>query len=365
SSFISFKNQTEWQPGKYVLLLKAKDKNGTLVELTRYFTLFDPESDKTPLNESSWTYMNERSYEPGETVTIYVGSTENNVKALFELEYDGKIIRKEWIELNNEQKKIEIPVKEEHRGNLVVHISSIVNNEPNIVTKVISVPWTNKQLKISFETFRSKLLPGSTEEWKLKISGPNGDAVAAELLASMYDASLDVFAANYWGFNVHPYFYSRYYWTTDNNFQCISSSFYNEGWNDYYYRPYIYYPYINNFGFYFYGYGYGYGGYRDGRYDMVAKSSVSDELSLPSGNMVAESESVSEKKKEMDGNERQKDGDKSQGLVSGTQPEQSFEGVSIRKNLNETAFFYPELRTNEKGEIIISFTVPEALTRWK
>ena len=52
-------------------------------------------------------------------------------------------------------------------------------------------------------------------------------------------------------------------------------------------------------------------------------------------------------------------------LVTSTQPEQSFEGVPVRKNLNETAFFYPELRTNEKGEIIISFTVPEALTRWK
>ena len=271
--------------------------------------MFDPESDKTPLNESSWVYMNEKSYEPGETAILYIGSAEKNVKALFELEYDGKIIRKEWIELDNEQKKIEIPVKEEHRGNLVVHISSIVNNEPNIVTKVISVPWTNKQLKISFETFRSKLLPGSNEEWKLKISGPNGDAVAAELLASMYDASLDVFAANYWGFNVHPYFYSRYNWTADNNFISVSSRFYDEGWNTYVYPPTMYYPYINNFGFYFYGYGYGYGYgnsgvIRGGRMDMVSKSAVSDELSLQSGNMVAETESTGNEKKETDGKDK-------------------------------------------------------------
>jgi uncharacterized protein YfaS (alpha-2-macroglobulin family) len=360
SSFISFKDLPEWQPGKYVLILKTKDKNGIPVELEKYFTLFDPEFDKTPLNESSWVYMDERSYEPGETVTLYIGSAEKNIKALFELEYDGKIIRKEWIELDDEQKKIEIPIKEEYRGNLVVHISSIVNNEPTIITKVISVPWSNKQLKISFETFRSKLLPGSNEEWKLKISGPNGDAVAAELLASMYDASLDVFAANYWGFNVHPYFYSRYNWTTDNNFQSVSSNFYNEEWNTYVYRPYIYYPYINNFGFYFYGYGYGYG---NGRYDIVAKSSVSDELSLQSGNMVAETESAGEKK-ETDG-KRQKDGNELPGVVPPQQSDQPSGEVSVRKNLNETAFFYPELRTNEKGEIIISFTVPEALTRWK
>jgi uncharacterized protein YfaS (alpha-2-macroglobulin family) len=367
SSFISFKNLPEWQPGKYVLILKTKDKNGTPVELEKYFTLFDPESDKTPLNESSWVYMDERSYEPGETVTLYIGSAEKNVKALFELECDGKIIRKEWIEFDNEQKKIDIPIKEEYRGNLFVRISSIVNNYPYIFTDDIVVPWTNKQLNISFETFRRKLLPGSQEEWKLKISRPNGDAVAAELLASMYDASLDVFAANYWGFNVYPYFYPRYYWTTDNNFHSVSSNFYNEEWNPYYYRNYIYYPYINNFGFYFYGYGYG--GYRDGRYDMVSKSSVSDELSLLSGDMVAETESGGEKKEKLTTNAMKvmvaKDGDIKSLPDRNKTAEQSLEGVTLRKNLNETAFFYPELRTNEKGEIIISFTVPEALTRWK
>ncbi|MBV6421088.1 MAG: hypothetical protein DAHOPDDO_02357 [Ignavibacteriaceae bacterium] len=370
SSFISFKNQTEWQPGKYVLILKTKDKNGTPVELEKYFTLFDPESDKTPLNDALWVYLGKvspfggdlegaESYEPGETVTLYLGSAEKDVKALFELEYDGKIIRKEWIELNNEQKKIEIPIKEEYRGNIVAHISSIINNEPYIITKIISVPWTNKQLKIYFETFRSKLLPGSSEEWKLKISGPNGDAVAAELLASMYDASLDVFAANYWGFNVYPYYYSRYNWTADNNFQSVSSSFYNEGWNDYYYRHSIYYPYINNFGFYFYGFGYGYG-YREGRMDMVTnKSAISDELSLYS-----ESQSGIVEEKDSAGKEKM-NGEKLPGVPPSESGEKQMEGVSIRKNLNETAFFYPELRTNEKGEIIISFTVPEALTRWK
>ncbi|NWG29320.1 MAG: hypothetical protein HXY48_12400, partial [Ignavibacteriaceae bacterium] len=370
SSFISFKNLPEWQPGKYVLILKTKDKNGTPVELEKYFTLFDPESYKTPLNEAVWVYLSKvsplggdlegaDSYEPGETAILYIGSAEKNVKLLFELEYDGKIIRKEWISLDNEQKKIEIPVKEEYRGNLVAHISFIVNNEPYIISKVISVSWTNKQLKITFETFRNKLLPGSNEEWKLKISGPDGDAVAAELLASMYDASLDVFAANYWGFNVHPYFYSRYYWTTDNNFQSISSSFYNEGWNDYIYRPYMYYPYINNFGFYFYGYGYG---YRNGRYYMMPKTAVSDEISLygeAQSGVVEEKEGLTVSKLGKEEDRKKLNGDKDK------IEQQSFEEVPLRKNLNETAFFYPELRTNEKGEIIISFTVPEALTRWK
>lgn len=360
SAVISFKNLPEWQPGKYVFILKTKDKNGTPVELTKYFTLFDPESKKTPLKEASWVYMNDRSYEPGETVKLFIRSAEKNVKVLYELTYDSKTIKKEWISLDNEQKIINIPIKEEYRGNLVAQLTFIVNNESHLVTKVITVPWTNKQLKISFETFRNKLLPGSKEEWKLKISGPNGDAIAAELLASMYDASLDVFAANYWGFNVHPYFYSRYSWTTDYSFNIVSSSFYNEGWNDYVSKPYIYYPYINNFGFYFYGYGYG---YPEGRMYMISKSTI-NELSLQTAGYNAEAESIEEQKKETDGKDKS-GGEKIPGVSPTQTGEQQIEGVSIRKNLNETAFFYPELRTNEKGEIIISFTVPEALTRWK
>ncbi len=218
----SFKDQNDWDPGKYVVTLITKDKNGTPIELIKYFTLFDPESGKTPLRAASWIYLEEKSYEPGETAKLYIGSAEEDVEALFEMEYDGKIIRKEWITLDDEQKKIEIPIKEDYRGNVVVHVTLTVNNENHILTKVISVPWSNKNLNITFETFRNKILPGSEEEWKLKITGPNGDAIAAELLASMYDASLDAFAANYWGFNVHPYYYGRLNWTTDNTFRRTS-----------------------------------------------------------------------------------------------------------------------------------------------
>jgi uncharacterized protein YfaS (alpha-2-macroglobulin family) len=364
SSFIAFKDLDDWQPGKYVLTLKSKDKDGTPVELVKYFTVFNPESDKTPLNDPGWIYLENKSYEPGQTAKLYVGSAED-VQVLYEIEYDGKVLQKEWIKLNNEQKEFQIPIKEEYRGNLVVHLTSIINNEAQIISQVISVPWTNKRLNISFETFRSKILPGSKEEWKLKISGPNGDAVAAELLASMYDASLDVFAANYWGFNVYPYFSSKWNWTADNNFTVINSNFYNEGWNSYVSWVNFYYPYINNFGFYFYGYGYADGiYYKSGRMDAVSELSV--EAGNVSPGVVSDGESL--RKKESTTNAlKVVQAEEVKTLIPGKSDisQTNFEGIPVRKNLNETAFFYPELRTNEKGEIIISFTVPEALTRWK
>ncbi len=94
SSFLAFEEQSDWEPGKYVVTLKTKDKNGTPVELIKYFTLFDPESDKTPLREASWIYIDQKSYEPGETAKLYIGSAEEDVKVLYELEYDAKIIKK-------------------------------------------------------------------------------------------------------------------------------------------------------------------------------------------------------------------------------------------------------------------------------
>ena len=359
SSFITFGDQNNWDPGKYVVTLRTKDKNGTPVELIKYFTLFDPDSDKTPLREASWIYIEPRSYEPGEIAKLYIGSAEEGVKVLYELEYDAKIIKKEWITLDDEQKKIEIPIKEYYRGNVVVHVTLTVNNQNHTLTNVISVPWTNKYLNITFETFRNKILPGTDEEWKLKITGPNGDALAAELLASMYDASLDAFAANYWGFNVYPYYHSRLNWTTDNSFQILSSNYYEEGWNNYLTRPYLYYPYINTFGFYFYGYG-----YSNGRYYKMRSEGYVDDMSLQS--VVMEEKESNEISRDLVGGKNKKDSYKTASpLEKNNIAETSFEDVPIRKNLNETAFFYPELRTNEHGEIVISFTAPEALTRWK
>jgi len=82
SSYINFEDQDDWKPGKYVVTLKTKDKNGTPVELIKYFTLFDPESDKIPLREPSWIYLEQKNYEPGETAVLYIGSAEEDVKAL-------------------------------------------------------------------------------------------------------------------------------------------------------------------------------------------------------------------------------------------------------------------------------------------
>jgi uncharacterized protein YfaS (alpha-2-macroglobulin family) len=360
STSILFENQKEWEPGKYLLLAKTKDKNGTAIEFSRFFTLFKPNAYKVPLKEAAWLYIEEKSYEPGDTTLLYLGTAEKDVKALYELEYDGSIIHSEWTDLNDEQKKIEIPIKEDYRGNLIVHLTLIKNNESHILSKKIQVPWTNKQLSIAFETFRDKIIPGAPETWKLKIAGPNGDAVVAEMLASMYDASLDAFLPHSWDFSIYPSFDARLNWLDENSFQVSYSKIFQIEWNKYVYNPDQLYPQINYFGF---------------------SIEMFDGFFVLKEDLKRERTSLFTKaKKEYRRAEYDKENEASdislqaesankpstyEGTPAGDNPSDSFADVAIRKNLNETAFFYPELLTNENGDVVISFTAPEALTRWK
>ncbi len=355
SSMLNINNGLKsWQAGSYLLTINTKDKNGTPIEIKKYFTLFDPSSDKIPSNKANWFAELKTSRQPGETARLLIGSAEENVNVLYELEYDGKTILSKWLTLDDEQKKIEIPIKEEYRGNLIANFISTVNNENFNKSIIINVPWTNKHLNISTETFRDKMTPGKKEEWNIKISGPKGEKVAAEMLASMYDASLDAFSPNIWSLNIYPvYTYSRRIWNPGNSFTQINSRLYEQNWNEYISFPSMSYDHLNYFGFNFLSYGY------SRSPGVVYKSAVNSlRIEAPQqAEFLAVEADKDEVKQDLSLGETAK--------VKTKNPDAGFQNISARKNLGETAFFYPHLKTDKNGEIIISFTAPEALTRWK
>ena len=395
NSTFKFKDIDDWLPGKYLINIKTKDKNGIPIEITKYFTLFDPASRKIPLNDVNWVYLENKVYEPGDVATLYFGSALKNVKVFYELEQDGNILDEKWLEINDEQKLINIEIEEEHRGSIAARISFIINNEAHLTTEYIYVPWTNKILNVKVETFRDKIIPGVTEQWSLKISGPDGDAATAEFLASMYDESLDQFSFNYWDFNIHQNLAIRLTWNSSNCFGMHPSMFYGIEFNELFtYNFSIQYPELNEFGFSFDGFGY------KNRYiyqeppkvkkkkgkvtlnkikenDYLESSESLDEVVVISERPLIEKSSTNAMR--ITSSEiietlpirGARGDDETAFLVDGSVPDgkekdkANFEGITARKNLNETAFFFPDLRTNEDGEIIISFTTPEALTRWK
>lgn len=384
-STIKIKDLENWKPGAYILEAKAKDAYGEDVEYFTYFKVYGTKEKQTPDNAISYFTMVKSYAEPGETASFILGTKDDSTKFYYEIEKQGKIVSKEWITLNKEQKLIEIPVTEEDRGNFAIHLFTIKHNRLFTNKEIVVVPYTNKYLDVEFETFRDKLLPGQEEEWKIKIKGKNGDKVAAELLAAMYDASLDAYKANYWYFNVLKSFYSSLYWSGYKSFTDNSSSQYSFSKEAYPYPVYRKYEKLNWFGFdYYYGYYYGWGGegYYDGDYELAA-----DEITMTSGvKYAAASRSIY---KEKDDDFTDKDLKKNEDSPKGTSEEQAvisgnigsldnrtgditldpsggdLTNVEARSNFNETAFFYPQLKTDEDGNVIISFTIPESLTKWK
>ena len=355
-----------WEQGKYKLTLNTADKFGNPIEITKFFTLYGANEKETALNDALYvSSQNIYNVEPDSAVTIDFGSFNKNAWVLYEVEHDNKIVQKEWVQPKG-RNQFSIKVEEKHRGNLHFHLTSVQNGRFYTKGGTVHVPWTNKDLKIEYATFRNKLYPGQKEEWKIKISGPKGDKVAAELLAGMYDASLDAFAANYWNINIHRSNYRSLGINANNNFQQVYSNLMQYNWNTNVYGKTRGYKNLNWHGFSFYEYDY----YRSRGDRMHNVGSVREELMADDMEMEEEAfaEEISEKKVKETLVKDSKNGvaDVIEGAPEQSEDnEEGLDDVKVRTNLNETVFFYPDLMTDEEGNVIIKFTMNEALTKWK
>lgn len=365
-------------PGVYVIEAVCKDKFGEEIKAFEYITVFNKNSDAIPELSAEWFYYPKTKVEPGEKVEYILASGYSNINYLFETEHQGKPQITKILQAS--MKTNEIPVEEQHRGNFAFHTSFIKYNRLYTRNNIVTVPYTNKELDIQFETFRNKLLPGQAEEWKLILKDKKGEKAAAELVAGMYDASLDAFKANNWYFNIYQSYYVRLNWTSSLA-RVANSTEFNEIPSEYRALPFRNYDALNYFGLGFYQNNYY--GYGDGNYASESDGMVMDEMSASQTKSTAAprmmaAKDASEKKADKDletittGNAAVAENKNVAGGVKsgeGERKEQDVRGdlsqIKARSNFNETAFFFPQLQTNEKGEIVIKFTVPESLTKWK
>lgn len=243
-----------------------------------------------------------------------------------------------------------------------MHITAIKQNRLLKYTSIITVPYTNRELDIQIERFRNKLKPGETEEWKLKIRDKKGDKTSAELIAAVYDASLDAFAANSWIVNLYQSYYSTRSWDPGASFKLNSIAAYGKEWNTYptpYNRQY---DHLNWFGYEGYG---SYGLMRDvfttdGSVRSMAMSNAGS--AAPMAKAEAAMDGVNEQSKPLiQHNTKSKETPLDAKNTSASKQPM----VKLRNNFKETAFFYPQLETNEAGDVLVKFTLPDALTRWK
>lgn len=356
---VAFEKGTTWEQGHYILRMISTDTYGSEVEEIKYFTVYSPENGKCAVNKTDWFTPLITKAEPGEDASFLIGTGEDEVSVLYEVERQGQIISSERFTLNREQRLITVPITEEDRGNISVHFTFVKNNRIYKHDETITVPYTNKELDIVFETFRNKLLPGQEEEWRLKIKGKNGDEVMAELMTTLYDASLDDFRSNDYVLNIWKSYYSRLKWNSLSFLKASSRNNYINHQHEF--TSERNYSTLNWFGYNSYSI---FGNRGRGNY-MMAKG-VEGELMMADSQPMMDGAIVTESQNLINNDSDDIAIEKNKALPPKNEEKQKPEQpIKARTNFNETAFFFPAMTTNKEGEIIIKFTIPESLTRWK
>lgn len=208
---ITLKKLKKWNSGQYIIIAESKDKFGEDVKAESYTNLFSDKDKTVADNQLFEASLDKDNYKAGDVAKLTIGSAAKDITVTVEVEKDNNIIVTQLVKLNKSKQTISIPVLENDLGGFEVHTSFAAYNSYVSQSFSINVPYPKTDLEIETTTFRDKLQPGQDETWSFKIKGPKGDKVSAELLASMYDASLDEFRAHNWSFNPiqKPHYYSR------------------------------------------------------------------------------------------------------------------------------------------------------------
>ncbi len=363
STEIPLEISKKWDSGKYVIELKTTDAFGQEVKALAQTTLYSDADKKLADKQLFQISIDKKEYAIGDKVEVKIASASEDLTVSVFVEKDKKIIDTHSIKLSDNAKSFTVPVTSNDLGGFAINYSFSAYNSFKSGSMAISVPYPKTDLEIETLTFRDKLAPGTDETWAFKIKGPKGDKVSAELLASMYDASLDAFSDHAWRFDplMRPTYYSNIYTEARQSFGVASFRTYLD--NDIYSFTTQNYDSFDWFGFHF---------GRSGRYyGTMAMRSKNQGLLMEDGietdavldEMVVSKPSAAPMDKES------ADANSSPGQEPEEERKQEEENdldnVQIRKNLQETAFFFPQLKTDKEGNVSFNFTTPEALTKWK
>lgn len=341
-------------PGNYALVVSATDSKGRKVSYEQRFSVWNSKSSAVQPDIDLRIIPLQSNVSVGGKAIFAVQAAEGTY-IMWELEKDGETLDKKSFKSGRKTEIINIPITDKMRGNASLHFTVFSHGRNLSGTLTISVPFTDKTLKLQFASMRSSLLPGSAEKWVINIKNSDGKPVPAEVLASMYDASLDVFRPNMWSFSPYSYSWPQYGW------QSLPSPK-NSASSDYYspqYSPQLpEYPQLNLYGL-FSTYG-NYGGSgRMLKMSMVADSQVAFEL-----------EDVAEAKMASANSGFAPPPPPSPEVSRLAQYEEAKPATKPatqampRSNMRETAFFFPQVNCLADGSAELSFTAPDALTRW-
>jgi hypothetical protein len=348
--------------GHYLIELSATDVFGKEVTQQARFLLIDKKEKKPAIPVTAWFRAMQEKLEPNDTLELLVASSYPDVQFTLDIEVKDKGVRtnrfihSEQFALSNGQRLLRIPVTEGWRGNATVHLLAVRNNELLSWTQTITVPFTNKELDVQLETFRKEMTPDDTEQWMLRITDRKGNPVKAELLATMYDASLDVLAANNWSLNPYRSLNPRLHWGSA-TFGNAQGYVWDREWRVWpkgtFQRDF---ERLNWFGHYLGG----------GRYDGIMISATRSRSRNESAQMMVADMDMAESEAPMGKSAPVPPAISAMETLDDKDAEsEPAPEVKLRSDFSETVFFLPHLTTDEKGGVVIRFSAPQSLTRWK
>ncbi len=340
--------------------------------LQQKFTLFSMKDTHPMEPTTEWYYQTSKTFpRDGKPVYIQVGSSENGAHIVYSIIAGNKLLEKGAWELGDSIVTLPFTYKEEYASGIVLNYSFV--KQGKCYTRMMSIarPLPEKKLNIAWKTFRNRLTPGQKEEWTLKITTPDGKPAKAQLMSVLYDKSLDQIAPHSWNFSLGFYqSLPNCYWKHNLSFR----SFYLDG-----VYPTKYYDEkeldVDKF---------------DGKYFSYYAYMQAVELSKLERSSGGTVEAVRVQKDELVREEAKVMRIRGSKMVrvgaaapsankvfdvveempqfaggSGSDADQFLDKVQVRENLNETAFFYPALESDDQGNVAIRFTLPESVTTWK
>jgi len=334
----------ELEQGEFIITLHTQDKYGTKVQKSKKITVYDKTSLQPPYKTYLWHILDAKSYKVGSKATLLLKSSDANSSVFLSIHRGSKIIKERWLDIRGSTQE-EIPIEKKDRGDLYYTLYLIKNNRTYTQKGVIPVPW-NKKLKVELVSFRDKLKPNSKERWSLKVSGEDKESLVAEMVATLYDASLDEFVKHQ--FDLPRLFPKnrveyRNRWNIP-NFRDQEDS---GSWMKPIAERDRRFHKLNWFTFDIYG--------SRGFEEAKNKKYLSATLVAPSTEEVF-----------MNSDQDGMGGD-IQAFTKFEEDAKSLKKattIQVRKNLQETMFFKPQLRTDKDGNIIIDFQTNDMLTRW-
>lgn len=347
-TFVSNKEMSfDWKnlpSGQYVMKVSVKDEQNREITDDVTVILFSTEDKRPPMTTPIWLYEANTEFDATHPAEFYYGTSEKDAYVMMNVFSGDKLLESKTMNLSDTIVRFNYPYKESYGDGILINLCMVKNGQVYQEQIQLKKRLPDHTLTMKWDVFRDKLRPGQKEEWKLTIQTPQGKAANAEMLATLYDASLDKIWKQRQDFQLFyhrniPYsswrtgFFGNnsfeYWW--DHRYLKVSSLVYDS---------FVMQPAISS----------GYGraeSLADGvtvrAVEVQGKASLAGSVRSRSNMIgfvgaVSQDEAVPEAKLD--------------------------EPTDLRTNLAETAFFYPQLHTNEQGEISFSFTMPESLTSW-